>query len=239
MKRLKVFFAICILSLAVPFWRISDLTILLLPWKTLTLSSQVIWAGLFLLVPLNLLLSKIRWWMNILILLSLTGLSWWAGPLTSLTTLEPTLTHCGRTSFAGFFYPMRAILTPAQKDDLEARNQICWVVKIIRRVPDHVPPEDLADQLNLMKNKLMKPELKYRVTLPWVAFLLGRYLTSSEISNSPLLIQNLGFWSNLYTEEISTRVYGWYDYPFALITQAEYGFIERNWENINIQFDSN
>lgn len=237
MKRLKVFFALCILLLAVPFWRISDLTIVLLPWNVVSLLAHTLWAGIFLLFPLNLVFSKIRWWMNLVILLSLAGLNWWAGPLTNQTTLEPALTHCGRTSFAGFFFPVRAILTPALKDDLEARNQICWVVKLIRRVPEHVPPEDLANHLNLMKNKLMKPEIKFRVTLPWIAFLLGRYLTSSEISNSPLLIQNLGFWSNLYTEEISTRQYAWYDYPLAAITQMEYGFIERNWENIKLEIN--
>ena len=235
MKRLKVFFAICILILAIPFWRITDLTIFLFPWKTTTLLAQFFWAGLFLLFPLNLMLSKIRWWMNLLILAGVGLLCYWASPLTNKTTLEPTLTHCGRTSFAGFFYPVRVVLTEAQQDDLEARNQICWVVKMIRQVPDHVAPEELADRLNLMKNKLMKPELKYKATLPWIAFLLGRYLTSTEIENSPLLIQNLGFWSNLYTEQISTREYPWYNYPFAALTQAEYGFIERNWENIKLE----
>lgn len=235
MKRLKVFFAVCLLILAVPFWRLTDWTLLLFPWKMVTVLAQTFWASLFLVTALNLLVPKIRWWMDLLIIGSIAGLCYMAGPLTGMTTIEPTLTHCGRTSFGGFFYPIRKILTPAQQDDLEARNQICWVVKMIRQVPDAIPPEDLANRLNLMKNKLMKPEIKYKVTLPWIAFLLGRYLTSSEIENSPLLIQNLGFWSNLYTEQISTRQYGWYDTPFAFITQTEYGFIERNWENIKLE----
>lgn len=235
MKRLKVFFAICLLILAVPFWRLTDWTLLVFPWKMVTVLAQTFWASLFLVTALNLLFSKIRWWMNFLIIGFVAGLSYLAGPLTGMTTIEPTLTHCGRTSYGGFFYPIRNILTPALQDDLEARNQMCWVVKMIRQVPDHIPPEDLANRLNLMKNKLMKPEIKYRVTLPWIAFLLGRYLTSSEIENSPLLIQNLGFWSNLYTEQISSRQYGWYDTPFAFITQIEYGFIERNWENIKLE----
>ena len=235
MKRLKVFFAICLLILALPFWRLTDWTIFLTPWKSMTMLAQTAWAALFVVTAVNLLNSKLKWWMNILIILGFGLLNYASGPLSNKTTLEPTLSHCGFSSFTGFFHPFKPIMTDALKDDLEARNQICWVSKMIRQVPDHIPPEELADRLNLMKNKLMKPEIKFRVALPWIAFLLGRYLTSSELENSPMLIQNLGFWSNLYTEEISTRQYGVYDYPFALITQTEYGFIERNWENIKLE----
>ena len=88
-----------------------------------------------------------------------------------------------------------------------------------------------------MKSKLMKPAQKYRATLPWITFLLGKYLTSSGIMNSPLLVQNLGFWSQLYTEEISEREYAWYDWPHSAVIKFEYGFIENNWENIRIEFN--
>jgi hypothetical protein len=140
-------------------------------------------------------------------------------------------------SYAGFFYPLRAILTNAHQDDLEARNQMCWLVKMISKVPSEIAAEDLADHLNIMKNKLMKPTQKYRASLPWITILLGKYLTSSEIQNSPLLVQNLGFWSNLYAEEISGREYAWYNWPHSAWIKFEYGFIEKNWGNIQIEFN--
>jgi len=189
------------------------------------------------LLPLKLLIPGMNRWISILMLLSFGTFAWVAGPHTNQATLEPSLTHCGRMSYAGFFYPMRVILTNAHQDDLEARNQMCWLVKMISKVPSEIAAEDLANHLNIMKNKLMKPTQKYRASLPWITILLGKYLTSSEIQNSPLLVQNLGFWSNLYAEEISGREYAWYSWPHSAIIKFEYGFIEKNWGNIQIEFN--
>ena len=115
---------------------------------------------------------------------------------------------------------------------------MCWIVKMVSKVPSEIEPSDLAHNLNVTKNKLMKPAHKYRVSLPWITFLLGKYLTSSDIQNSTLLVQNLAFWAELYTEEISARKYQWYDWPHSSLIQFEYGMIEDNWENIHIQFSN-
>jgi hypothetical protein len=237
MKRLKYLFAGVLLLLSLPIWRLLDWANLIFPVQFLITGSLIIWAVFCVVLPLKLLIHKMTRWHSLLILLLIGSLSITAGPFTSQATLEPTETHCGRMSYAGFFYPIREILSNAHHDDLEVRNQICWLVKMMTRIPADIPSVDLANHLNLMKNKLMKPAQKYRASLPWIAFLLGKYLTSSELRNSQLLVQNLGFWSQLYSEEISSRKYGWYEWPHSFMIQMEYGFIERNWENIQIEFD--
>lgn len=235
MKRLKYLFAGCLLLLSLPVWRLLDWANLIFPVQFLITGSLVIWGICCVVIPLKLLIPKMNRWIGLLLVLLIGSLSLTAGPFTSQTTLEPTDTHCGRMSYAGFFYPVRQILSNAHQDDLEVRNQICWLVKMITKIPAEIAAEDLANHLNLMKNKLMKPAQKYRASLPWITFLLGKYLTSSEIKNSPLLIQNLGFWTQLYSEEISGRKYAWYEWPHSSMIKFEYGFIERNWENIQIE----
>lgn len=237
MKRLKYLFAGSIFLLAFPAWRLLDWANVTLPFPLLITASLVLWSVCFILLPLKLLMPKINRWIILLLMLCLGSLSWMAGPFTGMTTIEPELTHCGRMSYAGFFYPIRGFLSNAHQDDLEVRNQMCWLVKMIIKVPSEIAPEDLAHQLNVMKNKLMKPAQKYRASLPWITFLLGKYLTSSGITNSPLLVQNLGFWTQLYAEEISAREYAWYDWPHSTIIKLEYGFIEKNWQNIQIEFN--
>ena len=237
MKRLKYLFAGLILLLSLPAWRLLDLANVTLPFQLLITTSLILWAIIFVFLPLKLIIPKINLWIIFLLLLSWGSLTWIAGIFTSQSSLEPTYTHCSRTSYAGFFYPIREILSDAHLDDLEIRNQICWIVKMIIKVPAEIADEDLANHLNLMKFKLMKPSHKYRASLPWITFLLGKYLTVSELKNSPLLVQNLGFWSQLYSEQISTRQYAWYDWPHSTIIKLEYGFIERNWENIQIEFN--
>jgi len=237
MKRLKYLFAGLILIISLPAWRLLDWANVTLPFQILMTFSLIIWASFFVVIPLKLLIPKMNRWVSLLLILCLGSLAWIASPFSDQTTLEPTLTHCSRMSYTGFFYPLRSVLTNAHQDDLEIRNQMCWLVKMIGKVPSEIPAEDLAHHLNLMKNKLMKPAQKYRASLPWITFLLGKHLTASEIQNSPLLVQNLGFWSQLYAEEISARDYAWYDWPHSSIIKLEYGFIEKNWENIQIEFN--
>ena len=239
MKRIKYLFAGIILFLAFPAWRLLDWAIVTLPFQGFITLIQALWSAFFIFLPLTLLIPRFDRWMLLLGSLCFASLSWWSGPTTNQTTIHPELTHCGRTSYTGMFYPLRGILTQAHVDDLEIRNQMCWIVKLIKKVPDTIQPEDLAPQLNIMKDRLLKPAVKYRASLPWITFLLGKYLTSSHIANSPALIQNLGFWSNLYSEEVSGREYAWYEWPHSSVVKFEYGLIEDNWENIKLELSSN
>jgi hypothetical protein len=237
MKRLKYLFAGVFLFLSLPVWRLLDWANVIFPIQFLITASLVLWSLFFVVLPLKLLIPKMNRWICLLVIACIGSLSIIAGPFTSQTTIEPTQTHCGRMSYAGFFYPIREILSNAHQDDLEIRNQMCWLVKMITKVPSQIAGEDLANHLNIMKSKLMKPAQKYRATLPWITFLLGKYLTSSEIKNSPLLVQNLGFWAQLYSEEISARKYAWYEWPHSSLVKFEYGLIEKNWENIRIELN--
>jgi len=238
MRRLKYLFAGIILVFTLPAWRLLDWANVTLPFQVFLTVGIILWALIFLVLPLKLIFPRLKGWQLFLGLFAIGGLSWIAGPSSSMTTLDPELNHCGKLSYTGFFYPARGLFSNAHIDDLEARNQLCWVVKMISKVPSEIEASELADQLNLTKHKLMKPSRKYRATLPWIAFLLGKYLTSSDIKNSVLLIQNLAFWADLYTEEISARKYSWYDWPHSSLIKMEYGVIENNWENIHIQFSN-
>ncbi len=236
MKRLKNLFAVLILLLALPAWRLLDWAVLTLPFPIMITIMQTIWMGLFVALPLNLIITRFSRWFVLGTILFFALVTYLAGPLSGQATLDPNLTHCGRTTYTGTLYPLRVVLFSSHQDDLEIRNQMCWVTKLIKKVPSNIAAEDLADQLNGMKFRLMKPEIKYRVTLPWITFLLGMYVNSSGIENGPLLIQNLGYWSNLYSHQISGREYSWSEWPHSEVVKFEYGFIERNWENIKIEF---
>ena len=236
MKRLRYLFAGVLLLVSFPCWRLLDWANVILPFQWIITTGLVLWGVVFVIIPLKLLKPKLNRWLALVIILSLGSLSWLSGPFTSQTTLNPNLSHCGRTSYTGFFYPVRGFLSSAHQDDLELRNQMCWLVKMIKKVPSEIAPEDLAHHLNLMKNKLLKPSLKFRASLPWITFLLGRYLSASELKNSPLLVQNLGYWTQLYNEEISARKYPWYEWPHSAMIQFEYGVIEKHWEAIRIEY---
>lgn len=236
MKRLKNLFAGLILLMALPIWRLLDWANVTVPFPLLVTLFQTIWVSLFIICPLSLMISKFTRWYILLSIIICAGLSYLTGPLSNQATIEPKLTHCGRLTYSGMLYPLSPILPQVHQDDLDIRNQMCWMTKLIKKVPSAIAPEDLADHLNGMKFRLMKPEIKYRASLPWITFLLGMYVNSSGIENGPLMIQNLGYWSNLYSYQISGREYAWYEWPHSVIVKFEYGLIENNWENIKIDF---
>lgn len=237
MKRLHLFFAGFLLLLALPFWRLQDWALVTLPFVSVIVIIQVVWALVFIFFPLNLIWPAFNKWKILLIAICFAIISWISTPFTNQATLEPSASHCGRTSYTGFFYPVRKLLSNVHEDDLEIRNQMCWVVKLIKKVPQTIPPEELADLLNNTKHKLLLPPYKYRATLPWITFLLGKYLASSDLGHGPMLVQHLSFWSQIYTEEVSARDYAWYEWPHSAIVKFEYGIIENNWENIRLEFN--
>lgn len=243
MKWFKLGFAVLLLFLSFPFWRLQDWAVVILPFPSLITSLMVIWSGIFVSFPLLLLWSKMKGWMGLLIMLMVGVAVWFSGPLSNQATLEPSLNHCGRLTYTGFFYPARNFLSSAHIDDLEARNQMCWMIKMIKKVPDSIAADELPMQLHLLKTKLMKPQLKFRATLPWLMLLVSRYFTATETSNNPiekyqdsrLFVDNFKFWSQAYNESVSARSYSWYEWPHSVWIKAEYGFIEENWDKIEIQ----
>ena len=244
MKWLEYSIAGLFLFLALPVWRLTDWAALTLPFPYFTLITYGLWVIIFIAFPLKLIIKKMKIWMVLLGILVFMNAYWLTGPLTNLATLEPNNSHCGQLTYTGFFYPLRRVLSNVHKDDLEVRNQLCWIVKMIQRVPEKIKPEDLPAELNQVGFKLMKPNHKYRVTLPWLAFLFGRYFSANESAHGPLdKIQNgkyffdtLKYWTQIYNEEISFRNYAWYEWPYSSLIKMEYGLIERNWEKIHVEF---
>lgn len=243
MKWFKYIFASLLLLLSFPLWRLQDWAVVTLPFPTLITALMVVWSAVFVVFPLLIFFPKIKGWMGALIIPLIGSLTWLASPLSDQTTLHPEHTHCGRMTYTGLFYPMRNLLSQAHVDDLEVRNQMCWIVKMIQKVPRQIEVDDLPLQLDLMRKKLLKPNYKYRATLPWIMFLVGKHFSATDtsdsnldkIKNSHLFSQEFAFWSDTYAESISAREYAWYEWPHSSVIKAEYGFIEENWDKIEIQ----
>lgn len=146
--------------------------------------------------------------------------------------MNPELDHCGALTYTGTFYPIRKILSDAHHDDLEARNQLCWVRKMISRVPEKFNSADeVKSYSELVRDKLLKPEIKYRVSLPLIAVLYFRINTSAgHLVGVKAIYDSLHFWIDHYTEEISGRNYSIWNWPHSSYIKFEYGLIEKNWE---------
>ena len=245
MKLFKLLFSISLLLMAGPVWRLIDWANVLIPIPHLYKFVLAALFLVFLLLPLKLLLLKFSRKIAMALAALLAALISIFEPLSSQTVLEPANSHCGVITYTGFFYPARSLLSPSYQDDLELRNQLCWVTKMIKKTPAVIPAEEFELQLNLLKSKLSKPNIKYRSSLPWITFLLGSYFSSTssseskieQMQNANLFSQSLRYYTHLYGDEISGRKYQWFEWPHSALIQAEYGFIERNWEHIHIQLN--
>lgn len=188
---------------------------------------------IFILLPIKLIKSGLP--RMIFFMAPLLGvIAYYSGTLSRMGTLTPQLSHCGSMSYTGLMYPLHEILTDAHQDDLEARNQLCWVRKMITRVPE----KSDAEFLKLTIKKLQMPERKYRAALPLIAFLQGYMMVSLEnstwgrVQTGKDFLDSLQYWRDLYAIEISAREYAWYDWPFSVWIKYEYGLIENNWQAI-------
>lgn len=231
-------FAIILFLAALPMWRFMDILAWLWPSHILYGASFFAWGLVFITLPLWLIISKKAVpLISLIIFISLGILSWSTGPISDQTTKHPELNHCGLTTYTGIFYPLHNFTTQAHADDLEVRNQLCWVQKMASRVPrsfDSV--EERNDYLKLIRDKLLSPEYKYRASLPMIAYLHGviisRLNDQNVIFEGSLFVESQKFWIDQYTVEISTREYPWWDWPHSSYIKFEYGLIERNWEAI-------
>lgn len=247
MKRLRVFFALILVMLFFPYWRGLDYIVILFPsvWLyTMTLSIGIL---LFLLVPLSLILPQIPKKILLLGWFGAAVLVWFGSPLSGKATRHYESRHCGFSTFTGFFYHAMPLLPPAHQDDLEVRNQMCWVRKMVSRLPSEIDDvNELKNYLDLLRQKLLSPPRKYKATLPLIAALHGTISTSligpvlQSVEIGQLFVDSLHFWKSQYTIEISELQYPWYAWPHSAWIKWEYGIIEKNWESIvsGIQFEN-
>ncbi len=248
MKRLRVFFAAIMLLLFFPFWRALDYQVMMIPSATFYTLSMFSTLLFFILLPLRMLLPQVPKKYFFLALLSTSALVWVGSPLSGKATRHYELRHCGLSTYTGFLYPVLSILPPAHQDDLEVRNQMCWVRKMVTRLPEEIDDvKELQNYLELLRQKLLSPPRKYKATLPLIAFLhgaisaslVGPTLESVEIGK--MFVDSLHFWKSQYTVEISELEYPWYAWPHSVWIKWEYGLIEKNWEKIieGIQIEEN
>ncbi len=168
--------------------------------------------------------------MLFLIMFGVAGLSYLSSPLSKMATENPTFNHCGQMTYTGMIYPAAKLLTDAYRDDLEARNQMCWIRKMITRVPEKY---ELGPYIKIVHDKLMKPEIKYRAALPLIAVLMLKINFGSNEANAPLNVyDSLHFWVDQYTEEISSRDYKPWNWPHSSYIKFEYGLVEKNWQSL-------
>ncbi|HXH74349.1 MAG TPA: hypothetical protein VNJ08_05260 [Bacteriovoracaceae bacterium] len=238
MKRIKIIFSIVLLVLAIPMWRYMDFLTWIWASETLYALAFFFWGLTYLVLPAWLLKPKLLPTIAFALVFIGTILSYNLGPLSKMATNDSSHSHCGPMSFTGMFYPTINFMTQAPADDLDARNQLCWIKKMIQRIPEKFSTKhELEDFIKLTQTKLLNPENKYRVSLPLIALLYAIVLAHEEgvmpnISNGKMFIDSLKFWIDQYTDEISSRQYSWWDYPYGPYIQFEYGLVEKNWESI-------
>lgn len=187
-----------------------------------------LWFAIFIAIPVKLIVPRLKTVFLILGIAGFSTLSWWSGSLSRMSSKYPEYGHCGQLTYTGTFYPLRGLLTEAHHDDLEARNQLCWTRKLISRVPENF---DFVFYSKLIHETLLKPERKYRVSLPLIAALFVKINLSDEggVKN---VYDSLHFWVSHYTEEISAREYPAWNWPHSEYIQWEYGLIEKNWQSL-------
>ncbi len=239
MRRLRVFFAIILFCGLFPLWRLMDYQILIIPSSLLFTVSMCMILTVCVIIPVHLSFPKIR---KIFFLpaIIIGGILLWSGsPLSGMATYHFELRHCGAATFSGALYHARGLLPSAHQDDIEARNQMCWIRKMITRAPESISDvNELQNYLDLIRKKLLSPDHKYKVALPLIAFLHGRLSTSlsgtalESIEIGKLFLDSLQFWRTQYTEEISSRIYPWWNWPHSSYIKWEYGLIENNWESL-------
>lgn len=247
MKRLRVLFATVLLLMYFPIWRGLDYQVVVVPSAgmfTLSLTAALLF---FVLLPLRLLLPEVPKRYLFLGLLASSLLIWNGSPLSGKATRHDELRHCGLSTYAGFFYPLRSILPPAHHDDLEARNQMCWVRKMVVRMPEEITDvKELQNYLELLRQKLLAPPVKFKSTLPLIALLHGALSASlvgpvmESVEIGKMFVDSLHFWKGQYTTEISELEYPWFAWPHSSYIKWEYSLIEKNWESFvdSIQVES-
>ncbi len=248
MKRIRIFFAIVLLIILFPFWRGLDYLVIITDSSFLFTVSFLLGVLCFIVVPMHLVKKDLRKFYYPLILL-ISGIVGYTGStLSDKATFHNELRHCGAATFTGLFYNVRNFLPPAHQDDLELRNQLCWVRKMITRMPQEINDvNELKNYLDLIRQKLLSPTSKFKASLPLIAFLHGKMSASlagpalESIEIGKMFIDALHFWKSQYTVEVAALEYPWYAWPHSAWIKWEYGLIERNWEGLvdSIQIESN
>jgi hypothetical protein len=198
----------------------------------------LLWCFFFLALPLKILRPRTPVYWYLIIFLSVGFLATFFPPLSSKATTSSDHTHCGALTYAGALHPIKAYLSPPHQEDLEVRNQLCWLRKLILLVPSNFEREvELEQYQKIIRPRLNSPQRKFTVSSPWVLTLTTKTIFSWN-SSSPydkfikgkLLVQNLFHWERTYKDRISEEVHLWWAWPQSFFVRFEYGNLEANVE---------
>lgn len=224
MKRLKLFFSILLLIMALPIWRFVDMASWVDIDKIYHVTVLFIWSTLFILLPIALVYRRFlipglafNLCFAVIVLIFF--------PVFSTHSLDtPESRHCPIISYSGFFYPFKSILPAAHEDDILIRNQICWLRKLSKSIPENLNKHEMIIYKDLIEQKLFLPEVKWKSSLP---FLLPIYLKFAESGVNALEAQK--FWNGHFTAEVKDRDYNFLSYPHSDYIKLEYGLVEKYW----------
>ncbi len=230
-----------------PNWRFLD--IITWAWSTSELYSLGFFLNGFLFISLPLLIFKFKK----LFLITLSFILIYSGLLLSRPILSEKdskfthSSHCGSLTYTGIFFHFNKWLTPSHSDDLEIRNQFCWIRKLIQETPQKFDTlSELDNYLKVSQDKLLAPNIKFRSSLPLIAFYqfyifskFNDFSKNTTEANGKIFIEGLTFWENQYTFEIHKKDYPLWDFPHGPYVKWEYGILEKNWEEIINFINSN
>ena len=221
-------------------WRELDWPQIIWPHLLINLTSAFVVSLFIFWIPVSSFIKKLRFRYYPVFLVIALLMGYFTPPLSPITSLEPHLSHCGKMSYTGTFYSSKDFFLDAYKDDFEAKNQLCWLRKMIQKVPDEIAEEDIVHHLSILKAKLLKPDFKYRSSLPLIALLHGQYLMKKPSSKIIAALKakdlyfEVNFWKDQYSEHIGAREYSWLSWPFSSLVKSEFYFIEENWNQIHL-----
>jgi hypothetical protein len=242
MKRLRVFFAIPFILLFLPLWRYLDMISFTWPHAG---AFGMLFGFLTLLCftfPLRLIRQQIHFAIVLVVPVALGLLASFFDPLSRMAAANTEFNHCGAMTYTSTFYPIRNFLSDAHTDDLEIRNQLCWTRKMLIRVlPKFSSEIEYTTYMKITREKLMRPQRKYRVSLPLITMIYGKIIHRWDEYNTrlmkntmtaSLLVDEMKFWTQEYTETVAARDYEWWDALHGRYIKWEYSLIEGNWQGL-------
>lgn len=227
MNRLRIFFAIILLMLALPLWRYLDMFTWFSINKTYFTAGFLLWSSFFLIVPISLIYK--RFFAPTIMLNSCFAvlIYFFVGIFSNNSLDHPESRHCSLLNYSGFLFPLKVILPAAYEDDLHIRNQICWIRKLTLSIPSNLSKHEAPVYEKLIADKLMLPEIKWKITLP---FTIPLYMKNLHPELDLISLQK--FWDDHYTAEIKDREYNFLSYPHSDYIRWEYGFLEVKWREL-------